>query len=221
MEELKEKKCFKCENILPLDMFYKHIGMTDGHLNECKECLKKRVRKREKKLRQENPEWVLKEKERQKNKYVQNNFEWVILEDFPNYSISNNGFIKNNKTNRILKNQINNNGYIVVSIFDSNNVNKKPYLHRLLAKTFIKNENLEANQVDHIDRDPLNNSLENLRWVTNKENLDNRGVFNKTGIYYDEIDKSWCCQIKKLNKLNQLGCYKTIDKAYKKLTENM
>ena len=40
MEGLKEKKCFKCDNILPLDMFYKHSGMTDGHLNKCKICTK-------------------------------------------------------------------------------------------------------------------------------------------------------------------------------------
>lgn len=36
-----EKKCFKCLRILPLDAFYKHAAMSDGHLNKCKECTKK------------------------------------------------------------------------------------------------------------------------------------------------------------------------------------
>lgn len=68
MEELKEKKCFKCENILPLDMFYKHIGMTDGHLNKCKTCTKNDVKENEAKLRQDS-EWLAKERKRGRDKY--------------------------------------------------------------------------------------------------------------------------------------------------------
>ena len=41
----RSKKCFKCKIVLPLREFYKHPAMVDGHLNKCKSCTRKDVKK--------------------------------------------------------------------------------------------------------------------------------------------------------------------------------
>lgn len=39
-----EKACFKCGATKPLDAFYKHPMMADGHLNKCADCTRSDVR---------------------------------------------------------------------------------------------------------------------------------------------------------------------------------
>lgn len=88
--------------------------------------------------------------------------------DYPNYTISNNGIITNIKTERILKQTIQN-GYYTIKL-SSNHSSKMFYIHILVATLFIKND-LNKRVVNHKDGDKLNNNYINLEWVTYSENI--------------------------------------------------
>ena len=68
-----EKSCFKCGLVKPLDEFYVHKQMADGHINKCKSCTKKDVRDRQANLRN-NLEWLRAERERGVLKYHRLNY---------------------------------------------------------------------------------------------------------------------------------------------------
>lgn len=71
-------------------------------------------------------------------------------------------------TGRVLNQTPDNRGYPRVW-FTYNKKNQTQKVHRLIAKTFIPNEENKS-QVNHKDGNKLNNSVENLEWVTNEEN---------------------------------------------------
>tara|TARA_R110000772_G_C13063338_1_gene415531 strand:- start:69 stop:536 length:468 start_codon:yes stop_codon:yes gene_type:complete len=96
---------------------------------------------------------------------------FVRINDWPNYVIHPNGVILRiykNKTKE-LKTRKEKNGYMRVNL-SQNNKPQKFSVHRLLALHFIPNpENKPI--IDHINGIKHDNRLENLRWVTQKENL--------------------------------------------------
>ena len=95
---------------------------------------------------------------------------WKEIEGFDGkIFVSNQGKIKSDLRNeRILKSQVDTKGYHRVSI----TVKKEKRtlkIHREVAKAFLPNPN-NLPQVNHIDGNKNNNSVENLEWVTNREN---------------------------------------------------
>lgn len=87
------------------------------------------------------------------------------------YLISNMGKVKNILTNKILKTQKNSNGYEIVTIRLSNGQRSSKLVHRLVAETFLSINNKELFEVNHMNGNKNDNSLENLEWMTRQENL--------------------------------------------------
>ena len=86
-----------------------------------------------------------------------------------NYSVSNIGNIKNNKSKQILKSGDNGKGYLFCFLWKYNK-SKRFYVHRLVAQTFIPNPDNKP-CVNHIDGNKENNNVNNLEWCTHSENM--------------------------------------------------
>lgn len=97
---------------------------------------------------------------------------WKEIKDFPNYSISDSGEVKNNKTGRILKKALNQDGYAIVQLWNNGKGTMKR-VHRLVLETFKPTENTDY-EVNHLDRNRTNNNLNNLEWCSNKQNISYR-----------------------------------------------
>lgn len=62
------KQCRQCGEIKPIDQFYVHKAMKDGHLNKCKNCVKSRVSNKHT-LDKADPNYVEKQRKRGRDKY--------------------------------------------------------------------------------------------------------------------------------------------------------
>lgn len=90
------------------------------------------------------------------------------LKDFPHIYISKDGNCFSTMSMGYLSNYLNANGYYTVSI-SFNNKKRILYIHRLVYETYKGSLN-EGLVIDHIDRNKLNNNVDNLRQVTISEN---------------------------------------------------
>ena len=102
---------------------------------------------------------------------------WKDIEGYEGlYQVSNLGRVKRLNTNRILKSAINSQGYLRVGLC-KNSTKSNKRVHRLVSHAFIPNPENKA-EVNHINEDKTNNRVDNLEWVTAKENS-NHGTRNE------------------------------------------
>ena len=87
-----------------------------------------------------------------------------------NYYITEDGRCYNSKTGKYLKGQTNHkNGYVSFNITLPDGKKKRLYSHRLVALNYIENPH-NKKEVNHKNGDKQNNCVDNLEWVTSKEN---------------------------------------------------
>ena len=111
------------------------------------------------------------------------NNEFVQHPIYTNYFVSRDGryyFIKANGTKSeitrgtITKNKFGKPLCYEVCITVSRGKYKVMNVGRLVLETYVGFAPEDAPEVDHRDRDPLNNKLDNLQWVSRADNLKNR-----------------------------------------------
>ena len=138
---------------------------------------------------------------------------WLSINN--SYECSIDGQIRNKKTQRILKTWLAN-GYVYGRIGGANST--KTGIHRVVASLFLPSPTDEKTEVDHIDRNKLNNHASNLRWVSRSVNQLNKNKTtkphknNKLGeLYISKSGNSYLVKIKGVYH----GCFNLLDEAIK------
>lgn len=90
------------------------------------------------------------------------------------------------------------------------------YMHRLIMSRILGHSNFK--QVDHIDGNGLNNTRENLRVATNKQNHENMRLNTHnssgvSGVHWSRRDGRWVARICHNSKRIFLGCFDNLRDA--------
>lgn len=149
--------------------------------------------------------------------------DWVPISGYEGtYAISREGLVMYVGPNKRYGNEpkstyLDKAGYLRVTLYNGSSSRSK-LLHNLLATAFLDKPK-GATVVDHIDGNRVNNNLDNLRWVTQKENQLNRhkvvASSGATGVHHLQHSRvnPWMACGKLDGKNVYLGIYPTKDRA--------
>jgi hypothetical protein len=141
---------------------------------------------------------------------------YKVIKGFENYSVSNLGNVKNNKTERILKSSDEGHGYLKLTLI-KNKVRKTVKVHKLVANAFLLNPEHKV-CIDHINGVRTDNKMNNLRFASHSQNSQNKSISSNnisgtTGVSFHRSTNKWCAKIGLNNKQIHIGLYETKDEA--------
>ena len=102
---------------------------------------------------------------------------FLKIEGYDNYSVSNLSKVRNDKRNKIIRPWIKDNGYANVELFKDGE-GKEFRVHKLVINTFKANSDNKSD-IDHINGIKTDNALNNLRYCTHRENMNNPVTLQK------------------------------------------
>ncbi|CAL6009724.1 HNH_endonuclease [Hexamita inflata] len=111
--------------------------------------------------------------------------EYRDIDGYPNYEVSNFGFVRNKTTGRILKQTDKGKGYLTVGLY-LNKIMKTHQIHQLVSKAFLENPD-NYTEIDHCDGVRSNNNVWNLRWVSHRNNCKNKNGHGDKFIFVNEL----------------------------------
>ena len=106
------------------------------------------------------------------------NEQFKQINDFDDYFVSNKGRVYSTKTHKFIGNKNKKTGYHTATLTRGKKSATK-YIHHLVMRYFGKPKPNDDYEVDHIDGNKDNNSIENLQWLTHQENLNKRNAYKK------------------------------------------
>ena len=126
--------------------------------------------------------------------------------------------LKKTNRNKVIGSEagsVNAEGYVLIGVDGAR------YMAHRLAWLYVFGS-LPTKLIDHINHDKSDNRIENLREVTQSENLQNQVSPRKTtksgflGVSWDGANKKWMAVIKTNRKLKNLGRFDTPEQAHQK-----
>jgi hypothetical protein len=138
--------------------------------------------------------------------------EWRPIPNFEGvYEVSSYGKVKSLRFNKelILKQRIGTRGYFIVGLYDNKTITRD--IHQLVAESFLNHKPCGLKLVvDHINNNRLDNRVENLRIVTQRENANKKHIKSTskyTGVHWQEDNKKWRASIIINGKKYYLGLF--------------